>query len=159
MNDKKIFFSIVAITLLFLISGCVIGNYGRITREYAADSGLTLQVLKGNWQDYDVSYAGMAKDNPRGILFDPKKDDRKLRGDRWVELLDEEEISTVILWIENNDPKLRPYLYRLIGPDQQVYGYVYTATNHVVSKAIDDKTLYVFDLDLPVTVRSSHSQK
>ncbi len=159
MNNRKIVFLIATITLLFLISGCAIGNYGRITREYASEGGLSIEVLQGNWQDYDVFYAGIAKDNPRGILFDPKKDDKNLTGDRWVELLDEEGISTVILWLENNDPKFRPYLYRLIGPDQQVYGYVYTATNNVVSKAIDDKTLYVFDLELPVAVRSSHSQK
>lgn len=159
MHAKKLIrYSTIILTLLLFAFGCAMGHYGRITREYASTSGLSIETLKENWQDYDVYYAGIAEDNPRGIMFDPKSDDRKLTGDRWVRLEDKERVSRVILWLENMGPELRPYLFRIIGPDQQVYGYIYTQTNNVVSRAVDDKTLFVFDLELPETVRSSYSE-
>lgn len=160
MDTKKTMkYATIILTLLLFVFGCTLARYGRITREYASTGGLTIETLRENWQDYDVYYAGIAEDNPRGIMFDPKGDDRRLTGDRWVRLEDKESVSRVILWLENMGPELRPYLFRIIGPDQQVYGYIYTETNKVVSKAIDPKTLFVFDLELPETVRSSHSER
>ncbi len=156
---QSIRYSTIILTLLLFVFGCATGQYGRITREYASTNSLTIGGLEENWQTYDVYYAGLSEDDPTGIMFDPKGDDRKLTGERWVKLEDKEGVSRVILWLENLGPELRPYLFRLIGPDQQTYGYIYTATNRVVAKAVDAETLYLFDLELPNTKRGFRSER
>lgn len=50
-----------------------------------------------------------------------------------------------------------PRLWRILGPDDQFYGYLFFAWGHAVIKAVDDKTMYVYDLESPLYIEDGTS--
>ena len=152
MKTKHFIYSvIILIMMVVLMSGCAwLKGHGkvRLSSEYGDD--MTIQRLQENWNDYHVSYAGISISNPAGIMFDPKNDGRELVSDRWTRVEDGETVSEIISWIKTYT-QFYPRLHVLLGPDNQLYGYVFYAWGHdyVVAKVIDDRTLYVYDLESP----------
>lgn len=132
---------------LVLFTGCVIRmGYGRIT---AAPKEKTIEGLLENWKDFDVYYSGLNPDRPSGLMFDPKHDDRELIGKRWEPVHDREAIERIVMWLGVNDV-FQPRLLRILGPEQVLYGYVYTGWNQVVARSVDVRTMYVMGLPAPL---------
>ena len=152
---RREYVSIFIITILILlISGCA--NYGKLRVEsqdvYNANSRysekMTIEKLLNNWQDYDIYYAGYKSTRATGIMFDPKNDDRKLIHGWWEKIDSKEKLDTVVKWIGfRAQHYYGNYLYSMIGPDQKLYGYVFTPYNHVVFKSVDANSMYVYYLD------------
>jgi hypothetical protein len=71
------------------------------------------------------------------------EDDRKLESDSWVQVKDEETLSKLYrsLWVDIRF--YYPKLWRILGPDDRFYGYMYTAWDHAVIKVVDERTLWV----------------
>ena len=143
--------ALILIIAVVLMSGCAwLKGYGklRLTSEYGDD--MTIQKLQENWDDYNVYYAGISPSNPAGIMFDPKHDGRELVGDRWTRVEDGKTVTEIIGWIKTYT-QFHPRLHVLLGPDNQLYGYVFYAWgyDYIVAKVIDDRTLYVYDLESP----------
>jgi len=44
-----------------------------------------------------------------------------------------------------------------LGPDDQFYGYLFFAWDYAVIKAVDDKTMYVYDLESPLYIENGTS--
>ena len=150
MNMKKnIYLALVAFVLMFIMSGCL--GYGKIRSQSGYGDDITIAKLKENWRDYTVYYAGYAVNNPSGIMFDPKNDDKKLLpSDRWTKIEDQETLAEVISWIKiQNSYNVYPRLYRILGPEDQLYGYLFSALSQLVTKVVDDKALWVYDLPEP----------
>ncbi len=152
MNTTKRFVSFFGgFSLMLFIAGCSLWTYGKIRVEYPSDGGMAIDTLYETWQNYHVYYSGLYMDQPGGVLFDPKGDDRTLEGDAWKRLEDKESIATVLMWLRTMSVHYRPYLYRMLGPDDAFYGYVYTPYRHVVLKQVDERTLAVNYLPPPDT--------
>jgi hypothetical protein len=149
----------IIMTLIFFMSGCA--KYGKLRVEsrnvtHIASSKssakysekMTIDKLVNNWKDYDIYYAGYRADRATGIMFDPKEDDLRLLGDWWEKIDTKESLEFVLKWI--NFPRtfyeVIP-LYRMIGPGDKVYGYMYTPFTHVTFKQVDEKSMYVFWLE------------
>ncbi len=141
--------ALMAVVLIYIISGC--SGYGKLRLESRYGDDVTIEKLQENLPDYTVYYAGYAVNNPSGIMFDPKNNDRTLQPtDRWTKLDDKESAIEVISWIKIQDSSVfYPRLYRILGPDDQFYGYLFSAWNHLTTKVVDDKTLRVYDLPDP----------
>lgn len=150
IRSKFIIYPVIVILMMVsLVSGCAwLKGYGKVRLSTEYGDGMTIQELQANWNHYNVYYAGMSTSNPAGIMFDPKNDGRELVGDRWVRVEDKETVSDIISWIKTYTQSY-PRLHVLLGPDNQLYGYLFYAWghDHVVAKLIDDKTLYVYDLE------------
>jgi hypothetical protein len=124
--------------------------------------------LEKNWRDYTVYYRGVHAGLASGVLFDPKGDDRTLAdtrkpwestGGRWVEVTKNEEANTEkeIARLINAIRVQRwgqfyARLYRIMGPDGDFYGYLYTAWNRAVISS-DNGTFTVLIYDDPPTTR------
>ena len=150
MNMKKnIYLALVAVVPVFVMSGC--SGYGKLRSQSGYRDDTTIENLKENWQDYAVYYAGYAVNNPSGIMFDPKNDDKTLMpSERWTKLDDKESVIEVISWIRLQDSSdYYPRLYKILGPDDQFYGYLYSAWDHLLTKVADEKRLWVYDLPDP----------
>lgn len=148
-RNRTIHLAVFGLILLMLMSGC--SGYGNL-RKTSGDAGeVTIQDLVKNWADYNVYYSGYAVNNPSGIMFDLKKDDKTLTpSDRWVRLDSEADILEVVSWIDIHDyPWYRAELYKIIGPDGELYGFVYTGWHEIAAKVIDENTLLVYDLPDP----------
>lgn len=146
---KSIHLALMTVVLMYIISGC--SGYGKLGLQSRYSDDVTIEKLQEDLTDYTIYYAGYAVNNPSGIIFDPKNDNKVLMpSDRWTKLDDKDSIIEVISWIKTQDSSYYyPRLYRILGPDDQFYGYLYSAWDHLLTKAIDDKTLWVYDLPDP----------
>ena len=127
---------------LLAIFGCA--SYGKM-RPMGQE--LTIEMLRKNWQNYDVYWTGLSEVRPTGILFDPKDDDKRItfERDKWFRVEKEDSLSMLIGGMQANWV-FYPILYRMLGPDDSLYGYIYTGYRNVVTKPVDQKTLRVYNL-------------
>jgi len=132
------------------MSGCSwLKNYGKVRVLSRHEQKVTIKGLKENWQDYTVYFAGLSVGTAAGVMFDARNDDKTLVGDRWTKVEDQETLLELIGVIESYT-HFYPRLHRILGPDDQFYGYLFFAWCHPVIKVVDDRTLYVYDLESPV---------
>jgi hypothetical protein len=110
---------------------------------------MSLDELVERWQDYDVSYAGYSSTFPTALMFDLKNDDKKLVTDTWKPI---EDLETLLKVKKDTWESWRyywPKLYKILDPQDRLYGYMYTPWTHVVIKVVDESTLWVEDLPHP----------
>ena len=102
--------------------------------------------------DYNIYYSDIYEGyNPRatlGIMFDPKNNETTLVGDRWKKVKDQKDLIEMTKWIYSNT-QYEPWLNEILGPDGKFYGYLYYSYGFVTLKVVDDKTMFVFNLEEP----------
>jgi hypothetical protein len=130
-----------------LISGCA--SYGKLRPLSGQERAMSIEALEKNWEDYAVYWTGLSVGEPSGIMFDPKKDDRKLTNEKWIKVENKATLAELIGWIKMNRDYY-PRLWTILGPDDRLYGYMYTGWRNVVIKEVDERTLYVHDLPAPL---------
>ena len=147
MNKHITIGAVILIAAVF-VSGCA--NYGAVRATRTQD--VTIDTLTKNWMNYKVYWTGLNKGEPTAIMFDPKEDGKTLTGaeDRWYEVGSKESLSSMIGWLKFN-LLYYPYVWRVVGPDGQFYGYVYTGYTKFVLKVVDEKTMQVYGI--PTTLR------
>jgi hypothetical protein len=133
-----------------LVSGCASTQYGKLRMPDRTDP-VTVETLLKNWKDYELYYAGLHAGHPSAVLFDRKDDDRGFNTERWFKVDNKELLNELIDNIERQLPigVYYPRLWKIIGPDGHLYGYMFTSWDHAVMRAVDGKTLFVNDLPLP----------
>lgn len=149
MNAEKYAnLTVMGFVLIFLMYGCA--NYGKLRLASGRAGKVTIQELQQNWDDYSIYYADWWTVGwPGGIIFDPKRDDKTLFGDKWMKVEDQETLSRVMSSIEakNHHPKL----YLILGPNDEFYGYMYLGPSlnnvTVFSRVIDSNSLWISDLE------------
>lgn len=146
---KKRLASVLLICLFLIFAGC--GSYGKLRLQCGPGETMTTQQLKENWEKYHVLATGVNPNVPSAIIFDRKDDGREIIGERWWELKNYEAVSETIGWIEVQLTVgvFYPRLWKILGPDEHLYGYIYTAWDHAVMFVGDDKTMRVMDLPVP----------
>ncbi len=146
---KKTVVLVFLISLLLVVAGC--GSYGRLRLQSGPGETLTIQQLKENWQNYHILATGVEPNVPSAIIFDRKEDDRTVIGERWWELKDYKTLLETIGLIEAQGPvgPYYPRLWRILGPEDYLYGYMFTAWDHAVMTIAEDKTMRVQDLPFP----------
>jgi len=153
METKKyIFLSVLLIVLI--ISGCVSWqkNYGKLKTISKGPNHLTIQNLIDKWDDYHIyssdQYAGPGFRSPLGIMFDPKNNDTMLVGDRWKKVSDQKILTDMTKRIFLATQR-EPWLNEILGPDGVLYGYLYYSYGVVTLKVVDEKKMYIFNLEEP----------
>lgn len=138
--------AISCLLLLTVFAGCATRfGYARITPT----GDKSIEDLVAQWQNYHVSYSGLHPGQPSGLMFDPRNDEREIEGKRWYPVQDRATLDEIVMWLRQNDT-YPPDLLRLVGPEQVLYGYVYTGWNQVVARAVDSRTLFVLGLPAPL---------
>jgi len=134
--------------LIFFISGCLqFSNYGKLRLQSGKGERVTIEKLIESWQDYNVYYAGLHESSPSAVMFDPKQDTRTLVCDRWIKVGDQEKLADLIDWMWT-DHVSYPRVRRILGPNNEFYGFMFTGWHHVVAKLVGDRTMLVYDLPL-----------
>jgi hypothetical protein len=130
-------FTLLLVTLVIsAISGCGMAeNYGRLSRQDGGNR-LTPEDLAQTWDRYNVYYAGYSPENPFAIIFDPREGDKILHVHRfWSPVKDEKTLREVMKWLGVRKER-DPYIYRILSPKGDFYGYMYTGLSHVTIKVI-----------------------
>ena len=148
MRLKNIYRIVLVIVSVWLICGC--SGFGKLRLPSPSDDKLTLDDLVNNSSDYDIYYWGYDLDNASGIVFDPKGDANILEvGFGWEKIEGREAVATVVKWVDIRDVDYTPTLYRILGPDDAFFGYLFTGWFHVVLKAKAPGVLYLYSIDAP----------
>jgi len=150
-TGKKFWMGAIGMLFIFPLSALAFfGPYGKLWVQPGGQERVTIEMLEQKWQDYDVYYAGPWIGRPSAVMFDPKGDDNKLVPHKWwVQVKTREELAEAVWGIRVQQISFFPLVRMILGPDKQLYGYMYTAWNHVLIKQIDEKTLWVDDIPLP----------
>lgn len=146
---KKCLASVSLIWLFFVVAGC--GSYGKLRLQHGPGETMTTEQLKETWEKYHILATGVEPNVPSAIIFDRKDDGREILGERWWELKDGQAVAETIGWIEVQLTLglYYPRLWKILGPDEHLYGYMFTAWDHAVMTIGDDKTMRVMDLPVP----------
>ena len=146
---KRSVFLVLTVLIFLFIVGC--SGYAKLRLQSGPNETMTIENLKESWQSYHILYAGLEPSVPSAILFDRRDDDRKIIGERWWEMKDAKTLSDTIEWIQHQTiiGPYYPRLWKILGPDDHLYGYMFTAWDHAVMRQVGDKTLSVLDLPIP----------
>ena len=150
MKHRSYTYMAIALSLIFFMAGCA--SHGKLSVAPKDEHDALLADLAAHTDQYVVHYHGNSEKIVSGILFDPKNDDKNIRpeGVLWEEVSSSETIAGVIDSIERNDyPGYIPRLFRILGPEEDIYGYLFTGWSYLVIKPVDEQTLRVFGLKGP----------
>jgi len=140
------YFVVLIFLSLFFVFGCALHKgSGKLWAEHK----VTIQDLEKNWKDFDVYYAGLSEKSAAALMFDPRNDNNRLLGKTWTEVKDKKTLSKIIGWIKTYT-QYDPSVWRVLGPDGQLFGYIFAPRTHILMKVIDDHTLYVYDVESPL---------
>ena len=153
VNDMKLkkwlYLFVIPAFLLGLTSGCsTVKGYGKLGYPQRNEPKMTLNQLVENWTDYHIYYSGVWEGYVYGVMFDPKSDERKLVGHEWWAPVETQEDLFQMIRLINAFP-FEPQLWKILSPDNQLHGFIYTFRHPVMIKVIDDRTLWVDDLTFP----------
>jgi hypothetical protein len=141
MNGKGVMASVAVVTATALfILGCA-GSFGRLKVE---EGGMTLDTLIHNWQQYNIYFFGTTASSPAAVLFDPKNDGKNLEveGLRWQRIRDESTVRVMVGRVEVLTGGV-PRLFKIVAPDDSIYGYVYTPANTLSIAVVNENTMRV----------------
>jgi hypothetical protein len=146
---KKGIVLVSLISLFLIVAGCA--SYGRLRLQSGPGETMTIQQLKENWQNYHILATGVEPNVPSAIIFDRKDDGREIIGERWWELKDYNSVSETIGSIEAqiSPGPYYPTLWKMLGPDGHLYGYMFTSWDSAVMSIGPDKTMTVMDIPMP----------
>ena len=145
----KRYLFLATLILFFITHGCAsLDKLGRL-RIQSADEEINIDYLMANWQRFYIYYDGNSLQDPWAILFDPKSDGKEISADAWQEVTDEEQLGTVYTWVRSRG-QMFVKLYRVLGPDLELYGYMYSKRKDVNIRAVDAKTLWVDNFPAPM---------
>ena len=135
----------IAVASVFFY-GCA--DYGSIKPTTLQE--VTIETLVKNWMNYKVYMTGLDINEPTALIFVPKNDGRAIISDRFYNVVSEESLLKMVVWLKTND-LYYPYVWRAVGPDGQFFGYVYTGYTHFILKMVDEKTMLLYGM--PATLR------
>ena len=147
---KKSVVLVSLISVLVMVAGCA--SYGKLRLQSGPGENMTVQQLEENWAQYHILATGVEANVPSAIIFGRKDDGREIIGERWWELKDYKSVSETVGRIEAQNTTgggYYPRLWKMLGPDEHLYGYMFTAWNKAVMPVNNDKTMAVLDLPMP----------
>lgn len=150
MRCEQFKYTMLTVLMILLISGC--SSHGKLSLTPKGESDSLLLDLMANTDQYAVYYHGNSEKIVSGILFDPKNDDKTIKpeGFLWTAVNDPQTIADIIDSIKRDDfPGYMPRLYRIVGPEGDFYGYLFTGWSYLVIKPVDERTLRVYGLEGP----------
>ncbi|MBW2178245.1 MAG: hypothetical protein JRH03_15135 [Deltaproteobacteria bacterium] len=157
MKYQSYTYMAIALSLIFFMAGCA--SHGKLSVAPNDEHDALLADLAAHTDQYVVHYHGNSEKIVSGILFDPKNDGKSIRpeGVLWKEVSSSETIAGVIDRIQrNNYSAYIPRLFRILGPEDDIYGYLFTGWSYMVIKPVDEKTLRVYGLAGPPEYEDMH---
>ena len=136
--------------LWFCTVSCVTDSGPRFNSLRATEQQQIQQQLEDNWSQYTIYYIPQ-----HAVLFDPKDDNNTLKvSGRWYRVGDGEEKRWIEILRKNTQEKddffrvwlgARSGFLEVIGPDEQLFGYLVHDKNDLVAlRILDPNTMRIY---------------
>ena len=131
-----------------ILTGCA--GYGKMKTMPRSESESLIKDLIANADQYTVHYHGNSEKIVSGLLFDPNNNGKSIqpKGYLWAPVSDPQAMKEIVGWIRIDD--WNGYSARtreIVGPEGDLYGYLFTGWSRLVIKAIDENTVEVYGLE------------
>lgn len=148
MNKHIIYLSIIIIPLIGCANSVKLKFESMGYKTEADEYRTTIRSLAENRIEYEIYFTATGN-NPasaKGILFDPKNDDKTLvpEGEDWIKVEDQETMNLLLEW--NASPfDYAGRLWRVMHPNGQFFGYLYLNIDYSFAglRVVDEKTISV----------------
>jgi len=144
MLKQRVFRCLGMGVLLTILFGCA--GIAKLKPEERGAQASIIQDLLAKWQSYTIYAAVWPGDKPVALLFELKSDDRVIVADGWTKV---DSYADVANWIRGLQAGQSPRLFQVLGPDGQLFGYLYAAVPGVQTQVIDARTLRVYPVKPP----------
>ena len=147
METKRVVPLVMGVLFAFSVLGCA--SYGNLSYiEPGPGEKVTLSSLVDRSQDYNV-YVGTLDS---ALMFAFKDRKRHIApASYWDTVEGKKELEKIATEI-SSQPSVGiyyPRLWKILGPDGHLYGYMYTAWDHVDMSKVNKNTLFVDDMRPP----------
>jgi hypothetical protein len=136
-------FTLAGIFIATFVVGCT-SDYGKI--RTVEKGGMTIEALVSNWSFYNIYYAGTKAEEPVCLLFDPKDDGKTVNvSPKWEKVRNETSVQQMVHFIrmQTGQGLGTPTLWKVLGPDDSLYGYAYILFFEPIIRSIDQNTIMV----------------
>ena len=145
--SKYLSMIVTGILLVYFVAGCVGegGNRGIIVAQTRIGEQITFQQLQDDFAKYKVYYSGTKPADAVAVLFCPKESDTTLAPDRWWNPVpDQSSLSNINSWMRSRDNRNIPKVQLVMGPNSQVFGYVYSYLIQIKTRVVSDKEMNIY---------------
>ncbi len=146
-TKKHIVMIVTGMVLVFFITVCVSEGRarGRIVAQSKKGERVTIQQLTDDFAKYKVYYAGTKPADAVTVLFCPNDNDKTITPDRWWDKVgNQASLSNITSWMQTRNASSRPSVQLVMGPNSQIFGYVYTFNIQIRMRVVSDKEMIVY---------------
>ncbi len=118
----------------------------KLQHEGGAARASVIQDLSAKWGSYTMFAAIWPGSRPVALLFDLQSDDRSILADGWTKVDNPEDAASLIGDLHAGQS---PRLFRVLGPDGHLFGYLYTAVPGLQTQVVDAKTVRFYPVKPP----------
>ncbi len=136
--EKKGFLclAVVSVISLSLTSGCM--NFAKLRVQYGADTRAFFENIEANYEKYIIYALEWPAGEVSAIVFDPKADNRTIENDGWTKVTSQGQLSKLIA---RSERLIFRQFFKIVGPNDDFYGYLLGGPQYVWIETIDDNTL------------------
>jgi hypothetical protein len=147
METKKAVPLVMGALIALFILGCA--SYGQLGYiEPGPQEKVSISTLVDHWQDYDVYVQPLDS----ALMFAFKTPERRIApASYWERVENKKELIKIVNNIASQPTvgMYWPRLWKILGPKDDLYGYMFTAWNHVDMTKVNKNTLFVYDFPPP----------
>lgn len=144
MLKQRIFRFMGLGVLLAAALGCA--GIAKLQPEQRGAGASVIQDLSSKWESYTTYAAIWPGSKPVALLFDLRADDRAIFAEGWTKVDTREDLTSLIGGLQAGQS---PRLFQVLGPDGQLFGYLYTAVAGLQAQVVDAKTVRFYPVKPP----------
>ncbi|NNG06951.1 MAG: hypothetical protein HKM90_04390 [Desulfobacteraceae bacterium] len=134
---KRRFVYLAVLGLIWVVFlGCA--SSGRLRVESGSDTKVFLKDIEQDYDKYIIYANEWPTDEVSAIVFDPKDDNKTIETDGWTKVTSQEQLSRLI---KRSDRLIFRQFFKIVGANDDFYGYLLGGQQYVWIKTVDDNTL------------------
>jgi hypothetical protein len=144
MLKQRVFLFLVIVLLAMAPLGCA--GFAKLQSEdWSAQASLIPDLLV-KWESYRIHAVIWPGNKIVALVFDLKSDDRTILADGWTKVDTYPDLASLVEWLQAGQA---PVLFRVLGPDGSLFGYLYTSLPGVQTQVIDARTILFYPVKPP----------
>ena len=139
MEKKRfIYLAVMGLISVLFISGCP--SQGRLRVQYRSDTAVAMKDIQENHDKYIIHANEWPAGEVSAMVFDLKGDNRTIENDGWTKVTSKEQLSKLI---DRSRRNIYRQFFKILGPNEEFYGYLLGGARYVWIQTVDANTLKV----------------